>query len=651
MLRASSLGLGHLPTRHRPCSLFRCLISSACQQPTSHSASRPTTLQHHPGPQNHPEEGALSSLPPLIHPTYPTPASVHLDSLSIPGAIRQPIIGHLENPNASFEDSSLVQLSVPHQDASSHIPVEHQDVWTPFLHADKDIWSDNPTVHPGMSYHQSRRDVPPLSLPQNFMDDFKQRMAAHQPNIMFDDVLNGGGGGDFAASLDYDTMRMKLLFDLSRTPSAAHAWEAYIVLRNLKSQGHHNPPIPFPFVYRLSDLLACTRPRTPKLFYQLLDVATFLRRYGGTLRSSDWTALIHSAGMMRRGKPTLADFERSLSIYQDMIEGRPPGSGIMKNFSSFGHGEDYRYQMTIPDIFTYNALMTVACHTLKRQAVEYVLSLLKKSGLQWSRITYLTLLDYFSDTKTIECVRSVASRLNGLRYDLGIDGINACLWAYGQSGRVDMVKSIFRLLWHNISSKSPYNEELLSLAQDIEVHEHIIVPNGLVPDELTFNVVIQILAYHGDFKGTLKTFADMLSTEKVEDSARSSFDEHQQPKPEYYSPNYVIYRAIFLGFSRHAVAPQSQEQDTKEPTWSLDNLKTIFNTFMAWDDAEIKPQLIYWIVLAFDKASGRDIVLLREVWLRLEKKFNGPWEGEDDRLTRIRKALFPLEKYGLNGFK
>jgi hypothetical protein len=82
-----------------------------------------------------------------------------------------------------------------------------------------------------------------------------------------------------------------------------------------------------------------------------------------------------------------------------------------------------------------------------------------------------------------------------------------------------------------------------------------------------------------------------------------------------------------------------QSINPSRTAWSLENLSSLFDAFLALP-GNIKPSqsTVSWIIVAFDKTSGRDKDMLRKVWIQLENKFGGPWKG---RLWRLRARLFP----------
>lgn len=114
-----------------------------------------------------------------------------------------------------------------------------------------------------------------------------------------------------------------------------------------------------------------------------------------------------------------------------------------------------------------------------------------------------------------------------------------------------------------------------------------------------------------------------------------------------YKPSMAAFRGLFLGFARHGRDSEHSEMESVAAlfpsvrgSWDLDALETVFAAFMQLPShPKPTPRVIYWILVAFDKTSGRDTAKLREVWEALEDKYGGGWRG---RLEDIRLSIFGL---------
>ena len=157
------------------------------------------------------------------------------------------------------------------------------------------------------------------------------------------------------------------------------------------------------------------------------------------------------------------------------------------------------------------------------------------------------------------------------------------------------------------------------------------------PNEVTLTTVIQVLAYHVHFSSTLNVFVDMLSFDNLEKGAPVE----EIPAGVYntmtYQPSLAVFRAIFLGFSRHA-KPILYDSD-----WNMDTLAQMFDLFLELpSNSNPNHNTIYFIMLAFDKASGCDTKILRDVWMRIDRRFGIVLHKAHSvsRLARLQYQLF-----------
>ncbi|KIL68196.1 hypothetical protein M378DRAFT_158737 [Amanita muscaria Koide BX008] len=458
--------------------------------------------------------------------------------------------------------------------------------------------------------------------------------------------------------LDVKNIRNELLRVLETTNSATTAWNVYTKLSHIIPDGHCSPNKPFiPFVHlhRVSRLLSRNRPQTHIQFLRIFSVLDVLRSSGGRIHAYEWNTLIdHTARGWRKAR--VEDWELALSLYNDMVLGRPPGATFEGDVQASKGDENH---IVKPDIYTYCSLLNVAVSTRQSQAVRRAIALLNASKIPPNRITFLTLLKHYSTTRHMSGVRSTVLKMREQGFELGLDGINACLWTYGWNGRLDIVTTIYRLLRHNASPEQEGTKDvILTLRRQLEEEEYICISDDIRPDGTTFATVIQLMAHYGDLLTTLSVFVDMLYILPSQPATSNG------PNLRMTPPLNTIFRAIFLGFSQNGIPPcQDKNQlpshirisnPPDRPHWTLKNLQAMFDAFLSLP-AEIRAgrSTVYWIMNAFDVTSGQNEDVLREVWGKLEARLGAGfvvhWVAPTNRLAKWRKRLFPELSKGERG--
>lgn len=444
-----------------------------------------------------------------------------------------------------------------------------------------------------------------------------------------------------------EALRHSLCQILGTTLSSEEGWQAYSTLLMHPPEDPAMLAVPFPLMHRVCRLLARHRPKTRTEFMRLHSVLAAIREAGGTIHRHEWNALIDSAGKGMR-KTTTVDYESALSFFRDMTLGRAPGTTL-------SHGEEehgaHITQPVEPDIYTYTALINIAARTHDSRCFQHASSLLQESGLPPNRITHLALVKYFTATKQLSGVRTTLLKMQQQNLEVGLDGINALLNSYSYNDRLDVVMMIYRLLRHNAFPETHVgDDDVESVADQLQREEFIVVAPDMKPNEVTYVNMIQTMAYHGNFVAALTVFVDMMLASNLERGA-PLVDKDGILIPTTYQPTIAVYRAIFLGFTRHGthlladgdVSSHHRTADAPgQPSWTLSNLEKIYNAFLELPKTTQPGQsIIYWIIVAFKKTSGNDVVLLRRVWKQMESKFDGPWGGPDNRLQKMKATLFP----------
>jgi len=439
--------------------------------------------------------------------------------------------------------------------------------------------------------------------------------------------------------------RRDLLRILGETQCPVEAWCTYRALLAIPrhSIGLKKKRIPFIYLHRLSRLLARTRPKTRLLFLRLFSVLKTIQQAGGKIHLDEWNALISSAGGGWR-KTGPEDFKLPLDIFNDMILGKELGG----TSSGEERVRNAKRKGVKPDIVTYTTLLAIAARASSVSTIQHATSMLKASGIPPNRITHLTLLRHFTRTKSMSGFQSTLTKMREQGLELGLDGINACIWFFGRSDRVELASKVYRVLRHNAAldpaeTGTDLDQTITYLAN---IH-NIVIPDEILPNAVTYIMMIQILAYHGHFCPCLDVFIDMLSAKNTEKMAPLFRDEKGTLQPKNYQSTFPAFRALFLGFFRHAVPPTANlsvrlRALREQTTWTLENLEKLFESFLALpENDEPCRSTLFWIVVAFQKTSGDDLTKLREVWRRLEGRYPWPWADPGHRLSRLRSRLFP----------
>ena len=427
---------------------------------------------------------------------------------------------------------------------------------------------------------------------------------------------------------------------IGSTDSASEGWDSYVFLVDFISGSvdvqRHVRHIPFAHLHRLARLLARNRPHTHRQFLQLLAVLTYINYWGGMLKQHEWNALVVHAGSGWR----MTKFENvrdAMKVFNDMRAGRlPSSSDLLPPDREYLEGPPVE-----PDIYTYTSLLAIASRTIKPHHVHNISSMLTKAGLPPNRITHLSLMRYFTLRKSFYGIRLTLLKMRQQGFELGLDGLNSCLWAYGRNRKLDQVRMIYRILRHNVLPESSTGlKDINQMIEQLE-EENIFVNPEIRPNEVTFTTVIQVMAYRGHFSSAIEVFMDMLSFSNLEKGAPVEEVAAGVYAPVLYQPSLAVFRAIFLGFSRHA-------RETQELSdWNMESLSHIFDLFLELPShSNPNHNTIYFILLAFDKASGRDYKILRDVWMRIDSRFGIVLHKADSvsRLARLQQLLFSEEE-------
>lgn len=427
------------------------------------------------------------------------------------------------------------------------------------------------------------------------------------------------------------------LESIARGKALRHVWESYMDLiqiqRTYPVVQEQFPPsrVPSVLLVRLCHLIIHSRPFTHSHYPSLLMVMQHMWDKGRKDRRPTrlmWNSLINFAAKGRRGGGE-DGIQRSLAALNDFICDLRPGSTIPNASKLTLPAVLDTSSPNQPDIYTFGTLIHIASNAMDSELFEDANRLLEESGLPPTRITRLSCLEFYTRKKQMDDVRRVIWTMREDGMDLGIDGLNACIWAFTNTGQDSKALDIYRILRNNVEA-DPDPDAIHRLRNDLEAFEHIHVPNDATPDSTTYVSLIQTMAYHGRFTETTSIFADFLAS---------------APRLRLGPSTAPAFRAVFLGFSKYAIGRLEVSADPNHPhrQWDLESLQAMYRTFLTMPYGVVPSRsTIFWIMVAFDKASDRDVDHLRAIWLELENHFEpmAPWLFQQGRLQRIKNILF-----------
>ena len=467
--------------------------------------------------------------------------------------------------------------------------------------------------------------------------------------------IRGEGGEKFA--------RIRRLQRTIRTTSSAdNAWEAYQSLLSLeaedKSQDHSgvvwSEKLSCRLLTRLSLLLSRVRPPTRQVFLRYLSLLARLRqvRPTGLIYTWEWNTLINLAGSGFRKTP-LDQYNSALNIYHDM---RRSASSLEASDNAAA---------SRPDIYTYTILLSIAARTRHGPAVRHAIALLHSSGLKPSRVTYTALARYRLIFEGLTGVRDGLQAMMKGGHEIGIDGVNTFIWAAGKEGQVEAALKVYRVLRRHFEilqdeklygadrheelkpltvherhvkttgSKSPTDTQTPSLNPFLgppSAIEGITLSRKLVPDQITYTTMIQILTYHGYLVDALGVLSDMLVTPQKNSDGTECFE-----------PTGAVFRAFLRGYAKHGHRTRSSGDEkprislySREAEWDWERLRVILDAFFSMPKGTLKPRArdIYWAITATEKCTGRNPQQCREVWLKLKECFHFVLDGRMKELDR-----------------
>lgn len=455
----------------------------------------------------------------------------------------------------------------------------------------------------------------------------------------------------------HDHERARLLNIIGETQSFNEAWDAY---RAFSSHPLAEDPVlnkyPSRHLHRLVSLLATVKPRTRKVYLSLVSIISTLRASGHLIYTWEWNLLMDTSAKGLR-KTRFEDYKTSLQVFNDMLAYQkqiresddPPHNS--QNVRGDSHRGTHAHDNFTPDVYSYTTLIFHAARTLSPQALEHARSLLDSAGIIPNRVTLLSQLHLHIYHNQMYGFRRTIAEIRDRGFALDLYGVNSILWAFARNERLDVAEAIYRVLRNNVDIDGPdkdmfegVDEGIAGTVKFLDEVENIVIPPKVVPNGITYTILIQSYAYQGDLTRSLQVFADMLSspdpiaTWKRDVGAAARFP-----------PVMQIFRALFLGFYRHGVRPTgsvdhepghhgSRGSHESGLEWNLDNLYAIYEGFLDLStDRKPEDRVIYWLIIGFEKCGGGDYQMMKEVWTTLESRWGNRWGS---RLRRVRRTIY-----------
>lgn len=465
-----------------------------------------------------------------------------------------------------------------------------------------------------------------------------------------------------------DHERARLLDVMGTTQSFNEAWNAYRAFSSLPlAEDPFLNKYPSRHLHRLVSLLATIRPRTRKIYLSLVSIISTLRASKHPIYAWEWNLLIDASAKGWR-KTRFEDYKTSLRVFNDMLAYQkevlepddPQHTDQNCRPSSHDQGSIPLHNDFAPDIYSYTTLISHAARTLSPQALDHARSLLGSSGIKPNQVTLLSQLRLHTSHNQMFGIRRTIAEIRDGGFPLDMYWVNSIIWAFARNGHMEVAEAIYRILRSNADADgfdddtlNRVDEEIVSAIRFLDEAENITIPPSMVPDRITYTILIQSYAYQGDLTRTLQVLADMLSSPdpfaiwKGKVGAEARFPVVMK-----------IFRAIFLGFYRCGVDPakslahqqahnRSGGRHGPDLDWGLDNLYAIYEGFLELP-ANQKPtdQVVYWLMMAFEKCSGGDYWRMREVWESLEKRWGKPWRKRcGPRVQGVRRTIYDNTKH------
>ncbi|KAG8891523.1 hypothetical protein FRB99_003545 [Tulasnella sp. 403] len=353
------------------------------------------------------------------------------------------------------------------------------------------------------------------------------------------------------------------------------AWDAY-----KKALDHPNGRqlVRTSHLHSLIALLATSpQTRTRKTFVRMSEIVAELRRRGpGKVREWEWNSMISAASNGFR-KTTWDDYQSAVDVLKEweadlqLLKDKEAHVALTRSRTHTRDGtrkgelrqnHDIRPTTFDPSITTYEILVSIACRTGAPRLIHDARLRMEPhlgSPIPSTRYTHLSHITFLRLTDRHDQIPKVLVEMVSLGYEIGVDGINAALWAYGYKGELDVVKGVYDMLMENLKRCQGKGIRRLWLAsskrnpilRDPSVYRSL---SEVVPDYRTYTMVMQCYAVHGQLLPALEVLQNFLdwTSASTPSSETKAFDVDEPSELQIDA----AFRALFHGFRMNAPGSQ-----------------------------------------------------------------------------------------------
>ncbi|KAG8990068.1 hypothetical protein FRB94_004023 [Tulasnella sp. JGI-2019a] len=386
------------------------------------------------------------------------------------------------------------------------------------------------------------------------------------------------------------------------------AWAAYQELRARDSDAIQDDHL-----HTLFALLTTNSPVITRTIYDRLhDIIHILCHRGpGRVREWEWNALMSAAAKGFR-TTTKADYQSAVTVLEEWVKeverdrqskssqlkAGQPGAGVgaqrgKHSQTSVVPTTEPKVAKLVPTITTFNILISIACHTHDFKLVQdaYLRWRLHRPHLHADRYTYLPLITWRIRKHKLHKVPALVEQMVKKRFGIGIDGVNAIIWAYarlrdattGSRAGPDVAMEIYDFLLENdrrrtLVAHDPRSSSLSKLRRartsDFLYNPILGIPKlvetlrRVVPDYRTHIMIIQHYSYRGDLSTALRALQNLLDLLNREQDLKSPSDRSMGPfifQEPIEGQLMSAFRGLFKAFAKYGPRGTGRSLRTHHP--------------------------------------------------------------------------------------